>query len=102
MKAGGGGAPLRNASGKIVTYFRDDPIISFNEANRNHVNNELRYKTSASSKMQYKLQLGKQNYNETHTTYIDWMLICFFVRSDKMVADKDKAARRRSSDMVSF
>lgn len=62
MKAGGGGAPLRNASGKIITYFRDDPIISFNEANRNHVNNELRYKTSASSKMQYKMQLGNQHY----------------------------------------
>lgn len=61
LKTGGGGAPLRNASGKIITAFRDDPMISFSESTRNHVDNELRYKATPAAKMNYKLQLGKSS-----------------------------------------
>ncbi|XP_062551790.1 uncharacterized protein LOC134216986 isoform X6 [Armigeres subalbatus] len=59
VSAGGGGAPLRNASGQIVTGLTDDPIISFNDANRYHVDNELRYKTSPAQKQSYKAELDR-------------------------------------------
>lgn len=58
MKFGGGGAPLRSASGQILTSYREDPIISFNESNRKHVDINLRYKASRNQKMDYKAQLG--------------------------------------------
>ncbi|XP_021694889.1 uncharacterized protein LOC5574207 isoform X2 [Aedes aegypti] len=59
VSAGGGGAPLRNASGQIVTGLTDDPIISFNDANRYHVDNDLRYKTSPAQKQSYKAELDR-------------------------------------------
>ncbi|KAL1404158.1 hypothetical protein pipiens_005446 [Culex pipiens pipiens] len=59
VSAGGGGAPLRSASGQIVTGFTDDPIISFNDANRYHVDNELRYKTTPAQKQTYKAELDR-------------------------------------------
>ncbi|XP_055605057.1 uncharacterized protein LOC129753273 isoform X2 [Uranotaenia lowii] len=72
--AGGGGAPLRSASGQIVTGFTDDPIISFNDANRYHVDNELRYKTSAAQKQSYRAEL------------------------DRIVAEKENRRKTRSSE----
>uniref|UniRef100_A0A8W7NYX3 Uncharacterized protein n=1 Tax=Anopheles coluzzii TaxID=1518534 RepID=A0A8W7NYX3_ANOCL len=57
--AGGGGAPIRSASGQIVTGLTDDPIISFNDANRYHVDNELRYKTSPAQKQTYRAELDR-------------------------------------------
>lgn len=59
VSAGGGGAPLRNASGQIVTGLTDDPIISFNDANRYHVDNDLRYKTTTAQKQTYKAELDR-------------------------------------------
>ncbi|ETN64506.1 hypothetical protein AND_003751 [Anopheles darlingi] len=56
---GGGGAPIRSASGQIVTGLTDDPLISFNDANRYHVDNELRYKTSPAQKQHYKAELDR-------------------------------------------
>lgn len=58
---GGGGAPLRSASGRILTGICDDPAISFNDPNRYHVDIDLRYKSSPKSKMEYKMQLGKDD-----------------------------------------
>uniref|UniRef100_A0A182KBE0 Uncharacterized protein n=1 Tax=Anopheles christyi TaxID=43041 RepID=A0A182KBE0_9DIPT len=73
--AGGGGAPIRSASGQIVTGLTDDPIISFNDANRYHVDNELRYKTTPAQKQTYRAEL------------------------DRIVAEKENRARKtRSSD----
>lgn len=57
-KIGGGGAPLRSASGRILTQFRDDPNICFSDSMRNHVDIDLRYKSSPKNKMTYKMQLG--------------------------------------------
>ncbi|XP_035781159.1 uncharacterized protein LOC118460708 isoform X3 [Anopheles albimanus] len=56
---GGGGAPIRSASGQIVTGLTDDPLISFNDANRYHVDNELRYKTSPAQKQHYRAELDR-------------------------------------------
>uniref|UniRef100_A0A182SXX1 Uncharacterized protein n=1 Tax=Anopheles maculatus TaxID=74869 RepID=A0A182SXX1_9DIPT len=75
--AGGGGAPIRSASGQIVTGLTDDPIISFNDANRYHVDNELRYKTSPAQKQTYRAEL------------------------DRIVAEKENRARKtRSSELA--
>ncbi|XP_053678719.1 uncharacterized protein LOC128729093 [Anopheles nili] len=75
--AGGGGAPIRSASGQILTGLTDDPIISFNDANRYHVDNELRYKTSPAQKQTYRAEL------------------------DRIVAEKENRARKsRSSELV--
>uniref|UniRef100_A0A182MZQ8 Uncharacterized protein n=1 Tax=Anopheles dirus TaxID=7168 RepID=A0A182MZQ8_9DIPT len=71
--AGGGGAPIRSASGQIVTGLTDDPIISFNDANRYHVDNELRYKTSPAQKQTYRAEL------------------------DRIVAEKENRARKTRS-----
>lgn len=59
MKRGGGGAPLRSSTGQIITKFREDPIISFNDSARKHVENHLRYKASNESKKQYKMELDR-------------------------------------------
>ncbi|XP_053681785.1 uncharacterized protein LOC128732539 [Sabethes cyaneus] len=75
VSAGGGGAPLRSSSGQIVTGLTDDPIISFNDANRYHVDNDLRYKTTQAQKQSYRAEL------------------------DKIVADKENRRKTRSSEM---
>jgi hypothetical protein len=69
--AGGGGAPIRSASVRLVTYLREDPMISFNTTNKRHVDNLLRYKTSPNAQQTYKHQL------------------------DRMVAERAKLARIR-------
>ncbi|XP_052859745.1 uncharacterized protein LOC128266991 [Anopheles cruzii] len=75
VTAGGGGAPIRSASGQIVTGLTDDPLISFNDANRYHVDNELRYKTSPAQQQHYRAEL------------------------DRIVAEKENRARKlRCSD----
>ncbi|XP_058816387.1 uncharacterized protein LOC131679664 isoform X2 [Topomyia yanbarensis] len=74
VSAGGGGAPLRNASGQIVAGLTDDPIISFNDANRYHVDIDLRYKTTPAQKQIYRAEL------------------------DRIVADKENRQKARSSD----
>ncbi|XP_055617031.1 uncharacterized protein LOC129762616 isoform X3 [Toxorhynchites rutilus septentrionalis] len=76
VSAGGGGAPLRNASGQIVTGLTDDPIISFNDANRYHVDNELRYRTTPAQKQTYKAELDrivheKENRRKTRSSDAD-------------------------------
>lgn len=79
---GGGGAPRRSATGKIITVFRDDPQLSFNTPTRNVVDIELRYKTSDTMKSNYKLELGENNlwfYRETPE---------FVNISDKLVEEK--------------
>lgn len=58
-KCGGGGAPLRNATGHIITKYRDDPSIAFCDSARKHVENHLRYKTSNEEKKQYKMDLDR-------------------------------------------
>lgn len=58
-RRGGGGAPLRSSTGQIITKFREDPIISFSDSARKHVENNLRYKTSTEQKKQYKMELDK-------------------------------------------
>ncbi|XP_058063415.1 translation initiation factor IF-2 [Anopheles bellator] len=59
----------------IVTGLTDDPLISFNDANRYHVDNELRYKTSPAQQQHYRAEL------------------------DRIVAEKENRARRlRCSD----
>lgn len=58
-KRGGGGAPLRSSTGQIITKFREDPIISFSDSARKHVENHLRYKTSSEDKKQYKMELDR-------------------------------------------
>ncbi|XP_058444832.1 uncharacterized protein LOC131426254 isoform X3 [Malaya genurostris] len=75
VSAGGGGAPLRNSSGQIVTGLKDDPIISFNDANRYHVDNGLRYKTTPAQKQTYRAEL------------------------DRIVAEKENRRKTRSSDV---
>ncbi|XP_055537476.1 uncharacterized protein LOC129725530 isoform X2 [Wyeomyia smithii] len=75
VSAGGGGAPLRNSSGQIVTGLTDDPIISFNDANRYHVDNDLRYRTTPAQKQSYRAAL------------------------DRIVADKENRRKTRSSDL---
>ncbi|XP_058127627.1 uncharacterized protein LOC131291290 [Anopheles ziemanni] len=75
--AGGGGAPIRSASGQIVTGLTDDPIISFNDANRYHVDNELRYRTSPAQQQHYRAEL------------------------DRIVAEKENRTRKtRSSELA--
>lgn len=59
MKRGGGGAPLRNSSGQIITTYREDPSITFSNSTRAHVDNNLRYKTTAEGKLNYKMELDK-------------------------------------------
>ncbi|XP_055321626.1 uncharacterized protein LOC129577875 [Sitodiplosis mosellana] len=58
-RRGGGGAPLRNSAGQIITKFREDPIITFSDSARKHVENHLRYKTSNEQKKQYKMDLDR-------------------------------------------
>lgn len=58
-RSGGGGAPIRSACGHLVTSFRDDPILGFNDPLRNYVDLELRYKVSPRKKKHYKMQLGR-------------------------------------------
>ncbi|XP_031633243.1 uncharacterized protein LOC116347013 [Contarinia nasturtii] len=58
-RRGGGGAPLRNSNGQIITKFREDPTIQFSDSARKHVENHLRYKTSNESKKQYKMDLDR-------------------------------------------
>ena len=79
---GGGGAPLRSASGRMLTSFRDDPLISFSEPLRKHVDIELRYKSTPVKKRNYKLQLDK---------------ICAEHEKEK---SNDLIMKRRSSDVV--
>jgi transcription initiation factor IIE alpha subunit len=57
--AGGGGAPIRSASGRLLTYLREDPMISFNSTNKRHVDNMLRYKTTPEAQRTYKQQLDR-------------------------------------------
>ena len=59
MSSGGGGAPIRSSSGHILTTLKDDPIISFNDPNRYHVDNDLRYRTTAEEKQNYRNDLDK-------------------------------------------
>lgn len=62
FRSGGGGAPLRSESGRVITTFREDPALSFNDATRNIVDIELRYKQTPQMKKKYKLELGKYLY----------------------------------------
>lgn len=57
-RGGGGGAPLRTESGQIITTFRDDPQLSFNNPTKNVVDIELRYKTTPKMQKNYKMELG--------------------------------------------
>lgn len=58
-ETGGGGAPLRNSSGKVVTQFKDDPILSFHEPNRDHVDLALRYKKGPIEQTEYRHELDR-------------------------------------------
>lgn len=58
-RRGGGGAPLRNAAGKILTTYREDASITFQEPTRSYVDNHLRYKKSAEGKRKYKMELDE-------------------------------------------
>lgn len=58
FRAGGGGAPLRTESGQIITTYRDDPQLSFNNPTKNVVDIELRYKTTPKMQKKYKMELG--------------------------------------------
>lgn len=58
-KRGGGGAPLRSSTGQIITKLREDPLITFNDSARQHVENHLRYKTTFEKKKQYKMELDR-------------------------------------------
>ncbi|KAG4079023.1 hypothetical protein HA402_001678 [Bradysia odoriphaga] len=93
-KIGGGGAPLRSASGRILTQFRDDPNICFSDSMRNHVDIDLRYKSSPKNKMTYKMQLG--NWAKKRSSFDSKNL--FVV--DKIIAEKEKMNQRRSSDLL--
>lgn len=64
-ESGGGGAPLRDTSGRIITPIKDDPIISFNQANRDHVDSVLRYKTSPMEQNRYKMDLDQLTAEQT-------------------------------------
>ncbi|XP_059609972.1 uncharacterized protein LOC132257193 isoform X2 [Phlebotomus argentipes] len=59
IRGGGGGAPIRSNSGRLITTFRDDPSITFKDQTRNIVDIELRYKTSPKNKKTYKMELDK-------------------------------------------
>ncbi|XP_055698437.1 uncharacterized protein LOC129798945 isoform X3 [Phlebotomus papatasi] len=59
IRGGGGGAPIRSNSGRLITTFRDDPSITFKDQTRNIVDIELRYKTSPKVKKTYKMELDK-------------------------------------------
>uniref|UniRef100_A0A336MJU4 CSON000854 protein n=1 Tax=Culicoides sonorensis TaxID=179676 RepID=A0A336MJU4_CULSO len=58
-ETGGGGAPLRDSSGKIVTQYKDDPLISFNEPTRDHVDIALRYKKGPIEQAEYRHELDR-------------------------------------------
>lgn len=75
---GGGGAPIRSSSGRVVTTLKEDPLISYNDANRRHVDIALRYRTTRQNKMNYKMQL------------------------DQLVAEKERIAGKRRSFDVSY
>lgn len=57
-RGGGGGAPLRSDNGQIITVFRDDPQLSFNNPTKNVVDQELRYRTTQKMQNNYKMELG--------------------------------------------
>lgn len=57
---GGGGAPIRSSSGKLLVPLRDDPDISFRDSTRNHVDIDLRYKRTPSEQRAYKQELDVQ------------------------------------------
>ncbi|XP_055679072.1 uncharacterized protein LOC129787486 isoform X2 [Lutzomyia longipalpis] len=59
IRGGGGGAPIRSNSGRVITTFRDDPSITFKDQTRNIVDIELRYKTTPKMKKTYKQELDK-------------------------------------------
>ncbi|GAB0093603.1 uncharacterized protein DMENIID0001_087670 [Sergentomyia squamirostris] len=59
IRGGGGGAPIRTNSGRMITTFRDDPSITFKDQTRNIVDIELRYKTSPKEKKSYRQELDK-------------------------------------------
>lgn len=62
---GGGGAPIKNSAGKVVTPLKEDPYISFNEANRSHVDKVLRYKQGSAEKTMYRAELDKLTAEQT-------------------------------------
>lgn len=62
---GGGGAPLKNSAGKVVTPFKDDPSLSFHEPNRGHVDKILRYKQGSAEKTMYRFELDKLSAEQT-------------------------------------
>lgn len=57
----GHGAPLRTTSGRTKTAVHCDPSIrfQFQETTRRSVDNQLRYRSSAQEKENYRKQLGK-------------------------------------------
>lgn len=57
--SGGAGAPIRSSSGKLLVPLHEDPSITFSNATRNYVEQDLRYKKSPSEQRAYKQELDK-------------------------------------------
>lgn len=49
----------------MVTPLKDDPLLSFNEPNRGHVDRVLRYKQGPAQKTMYRAELDKQTAEQT-------------------------------------
>lgn len=65
-ETGGGGAPIRNSSGKIVTPLKEDPMLSFHEPNRDHVDLSLRYKKDPLEQTAYRHELDRITAEQMH------------------------------------
>lgn len=96
-KRGGGGAPLRSSTGQIITKFREDPNIAFNDSARKHVENHLRYKTSTEQKKQYKMDLDRcraERMRRDMRNPLDMVRLLencnFFVDSDVLISNSMK------------
>lgn len=76
-KCGGGGAPLRSATGKMITKIHNDPSISFNDSGRKYIENHLRYKTNYEEKKQYKMDLDRCKNRQGIKNSLDMVCIMF-------------------------
>lgn len=79
---GGGGAPIRSASGRLITSYHDDPILSFNDPNRYHVDNDLRYKRTKEQQDTYRKELDQivaEKQNEQFRYALD---VCGYLQSE--------------------
>lgn len=87
-RRGGGGAPLRSSTGQIITKYRDDPNIAFSDSARKHVENHLRYKTSAAAQKQYKMDLDRcraERMRRDAKNSLDMVCLCRKIVSDRLI-----------------